>query len=46
MTSLIDADLLQAALGIRGAAAKIQDTVFADVEPFDPERFVEDVIGS
>ena len=24
----------------------IQRTVFADAEPFDPSRFVEDVIGS
>ena len=45
MTGLIDAELMQASLGIRGAAARIQDTAFSDVEPFDPERFIEDVIA-
>ena len=44
MTDVIDAELMQASLGIRGSAARIQETVFKDVEPFDPERFIEDVI--
>lgn len=44
MTGLIDAELMQASLGIRGAVARIQDTVFADVEPFDPEQFITDVV--
>ena len=44
--SLIDAETAQAARGIRGAAAAIASTIFADVEPFDPRKFVEDVIAS
>jgi hypothetical protein len=44
--SLIDADMEQAAMGIRGAAAAIDSTIFADAEPFDPKQFVTDVIGS
>ena len=45
MTSLIDADIMQTAMGIRGNAARIQETVFKDVEPFDPEKFISDVIA-
>jgi len=44
--SLIDAETAQAAMGIRGAAAAIAGTIFADTEAFDPHRFVGDVIGS
>jgi len=43
---IIDADLEQAAMGIRGATAAIDSTVFADAEPFDAGKFVSDVIGS
>ena len=45
-SSLIDAETAQAAMGIRGAAAAIAGTIFADTEAFDPHRFVGDVIGS
>ena len=44
--SLIDADIEQAAMGIRGAAAAIDSTIFKDAEPFDAGKFVSDVIGS
>jgi len=44
--SLINAETAQAAMGIRGAAAAIAGTIFADTEPFDPHRFIGDVIGS
>ena len=44
--SLIDADVLQAASGIRGAATAIQGTIFRDVEPFDPKKAVTDILGS
>jgi hypothetical protein len=40
---IIDAETKQAAMGIRGAAAAIQDTIFADREPFDPAKFAKDV---
>ena len=46
MTSLIDADIEQAAKGIRGTAAAIQITVFAEDEPFDPKKAVTDLVGS
>jgi len=44
--SLIDAETAQAAMGIRGAAAAIAGTIFADVEPFDPRKAVTDLVGS
>ena len=44
MGKIIDADLAQAAKGIRGRAEAIQNTVFADAVPFDAEKFCEDVI--
>ena len=44
--ALIDADTAQAAMGIQGAARKIQGTIFADTEPFDPAKFVSDRVGS
>jgi L-lactate utilization protein LutC len=44
--SLIDSDMEQAAMGIRGAAAAIQGTIFADSEPFDPRKAVTDLVGS
>ena len=43
---IIDADTEQAARGIRSAAAAIQNTVFADAEPFDPKKAVNDIVGS
>jgi hypothetical protein len=43
---IIDAETQQAAMGIRGAAAAIQDTMFADREPFDPRKTVRDLVGS
>ena len=46
MNKIIDAEIEQAAMGIRGAAAAISGTPFADVEPFDPEKFVNDIVGS
>jgi hypothetical protein len=46
MTSLIDADIEQAAKGIQGAAAAIQNTPFGDAEPFDPKKAVTDLVGS
>ena len=45
MRSLIGADLEQAAMGIRGRAEAIQNTVFADAVPFDAEKMVNDIIG-
>jgi hypothetical protein len=45
-TTLIDAETAQAARGIRGAAAAIQGTIFADIEPFDPKKAVTDLVGS
>ena len=44
--SLIDADMEQAAMGIRGAAAAIDNTIFRDAEPFDTEKAVNDILGS
>jgi len=44
--SLIDADVEQAARGIRGAAAAIDSTIFGDAEPFDPKKAVNDIVGS
>ena len=44
--SLIDPDMEQAALGIRGAAAAIDNTIFRDTEPFDTEKAVNDIVGS
>jgi len=46
MTSLIDADVDRAARGIQGAAAAIQNTIFADTELFDPKKAVTDLVGS
>jgi hypothetical protein len=43
---IIDAETQQAAMGIRGAAAAIQGTMFADREPFDPRKTVKDLVGS
>jgi hypothetical protein len=43
---IIDADTEQAARGIRGAAAAIDSTIFRDVEPFDPKKAVNDIVGS
>ncbi len=44
---LIDAETVQAAQGIRAAAAAaIQDTIFPDTQPFNPRKFIGDVIGS
>ena len=40
MTEIYDADEMQAGLD------EIQRGPFADVEPFDPEQFISDVIGS
>ena len=45
MGKIIDADLAQAAMGIRGRAEAIQNTVFADAVPFDAEKFVNDTVG-
>ena len=44
--SLIDADVEQAVRGIRGAAAAIDGTIFRDTELFDPEKTVNDIVGS
>ena len=44
--SLIDADVLQAASGIQGAATAIQGTIFRDAEPFDAKKAVTDIVGS
>ena len=46
ITPILDSDTLQAGTGIRGAAAAIQDTMFADREPFDPKKFTRDRVGS
>lgn len=46
MAPVIDADTLQAAATMREAEAAIQNTPFADVEPFDPVKFISDRVGS
>ena len=46
LTRIIDAQTAQAAMGIQGAAAAIQGTIFADTEPFDPKKAVTDLVGS
>ena len=46
ITPILDSETLQAGTGIRGAAAAIQNTMFADREPFDPEHCVRDRVGS
>lgn len=46
VSGIIDADTRQAAQGIRGAAAAIQDSIVADVKPFNPGRFVQDLVAS
>ena len=46
LSPLLDADLLQAARDIRRSAAAIASTPFADAKPFDPEKFVNDIVGS
>lgn len=44
--SIIDADTEQAAATMRRSAAAIADTPFADRTPFDPARFISDLVGS
>lgn len=44
--SILDADTLQATATMRGAEAAIASTPFVDVEPFNPAKFCQDVIGS
>ena len=46
LSRIIDAETAQAAMGIQGAAAAIQGTIFADTEPFDPKKAVTDLVGS
>ena len=46
LTRIINAQTAQAAMGIQGAARKIQETIFADAEPFDPKKAVTDLVGS
>ncbi len=43
---IIDADLLRAADTMLKNEDAIADTPFADIKPFDPCKFVTDVIGS
>jgi hypothetical protein len=48
MNPILDAETMQAREGIRARAEDIQRTLFLnrDDEQFDPEKFIEDVIGS
>jgi len=46
MNKIIDADMEQARAAMVAGCRLVQDGPFADVEPFDPEKFVSDVIGS
>lgn len=43
--SFLDAETAQAAMGIRGRAAAVQRTMFADREPFDTQQFVDECGG-
>lgn len=46
MSAIIDADTIQAAGIMARASEQIAKSPFADVEPFDAEKWVSDVIGS
>jgi hypothetical protein len=48
MNPILDAETIQAHNGIRARAEDIQRTLFLDRadEQFDPEKFVNDVVGS
>ena len=49
MQSILDAETIQAKQGIQARAEDIQRTVFLDRDDeqgFDPEQFVNDIIGS
>ena len=46
MNEIIDADTLQAAQRMKEMNAELEGSIFADAKPFDPEKFVTDVIGS
>jgi hypothetical protein len=48
MNSIIDAETIQAHEGIRARSEETQRTLFLDRadEQFDPEKFVNDVVGS
>ena len=46
MNKIIDADMEQARAAMVAGCWQVQTGPFADVEPFDPEKFISDVIGS
>lgn len=46
MNKIIDADMEQARAAMVAGCRQVQDGPFADVEPFDPGKFVNDIVGS